>query len=194
MKLFAILLIGIVLINLWYQSQMRVKVTKILTPQELKTNTKVPLNLHQAPVTAQALQAYFRPTPSEAKTLASAQLKDHLKKITLISLWASWCSTCKEEFPEIERLYQDWQELGFGVISINSDSAKDTQKALDFFKNLDLNFPLFLDPNNEFIEQFSVQVLPTHFLVTETGEVLIMLEGATQWQSQKIKNLIKPHL
>ncbi len=163
MKLVAILLIGIVVLNLWYQSQLRVKITKITTKDELIEN--------------------IGPTPFEP----------HLKKVNLISFWATWCTSCKTEFPEIQKLHQKWKDKGFEVISVNCDQEEDSTKATEMYKGYGLKFPLFFDPENIFVEKFELEVLPSHLLVDAQGNILLKMEGATQWQSSKIQSLIQEH-
>lgn len=164
MKLSAVLLIGLVLLNLWYQSQLRVKITKITTKDELFED--------------------IGPTP----------FSPHFKKINLISFWATWCTSCKTEFPEMEKFYKKWKDKGFQILSVNCDQESDSTKATEMFKSFNLSFPLFFDPENIYVKQFELEVLPSHLLVDENGKVILKMEGATQWQSSQIQALITEHL
>lgn len=190
MKFAAVILIGIVLLNLWYQSKLRVKVTKITTKEELKGHPGQFVNLNSSPKLMGPFKAYQKDLPE----YKNGNPLKHLKKVTLISLWASWCNSCKDEFPEMQKLFGLWQNQGFQILSLNVDEANKMPLALDMFKSFDLSFPLFFDPQKQYISELGVEVLPTHFLVSESGEILMRMEGATQWQSPEIKKLIQDFL
>src|SRR5690606_11548984 len=61
------------------------------------------------------------PTP-DGKTLA---LTDVLKnnKLTLIDFWASWCKPCRIENPNVVRVYNQYKDQGFTVLSVSLDRA-----------------------------------------------------------------------
>ena len=68
---------------------------------------------------------------AEIKTLdgKTVNLQDYAKngKITVISLWATWCSPCKKELDAIAEIYPDWQEeYDMELVAITID----TQRAL----------------------------------------------------------------
>lgn len=222
MKLVAVVLIGIVLLNLWYQSQLRVKITKITTKEQLAETNSI-LNILDLPIVTNSLDFYPTPkaeTPNSTLeatqkksslkeeadfksttlkevadiVLNQATLKAKLKKVNLISFWATWCPTCKTEFPEIKDLQDKWQKNDFQVLSINCDTEDMKTEALNMFKSFNLNFPLFFADEQEASNQFQLEVLPSHLLVNEDGEILLRFEGATQWTSKKIQTLIEEHL
>lgn len=190
MKLAAVLLIGIVVLNLWYQSKLRVRVTKITTKEELKGEPGQFINLNSSPKLVGPFEFYQKNAPDHK----TGNPIKHLKKVNLISLWASWCTSCKDEFPQMQNLFTNWQDQGFQILSINTDAEDKIPLAVDMYKSFNLEFPLFLDPKKQFINELEVRVLPTHFLVSESGEILLRMEGATQWQSSHIQDLIKEHL
>jgi len=39
-------------------------------------------------------------------------------KLTLVDFLASWCAPCRHEIPNIIKLYNQYKDRGFGVISI----------------------------------------------------------------------------
>lgn len=192
MKLSAVLLIGIVLANLWLQSQLRVKITKITTKEQLFDNTEAS-NLNIPEVQNTAL-SYYHSTPQAPENIGVMPLTAQLKKVNLISFWATWCTTCKTEFPQIQKLYEQWQDQGFQVLSVNCDQGPSTEEPLNMFKSFNLSFPVFFDSENLLVRLLQLEVLPTHLLVSETGEILLKMEGATQWKSSQIQNLIQEHL
>jgi len=35
------------------------------------------------------------------------RLQRHKGEVVLVNIWATWCAPCREEMPELERLYQE---------------------------------------------------------------------------------------
>ena len=71
-------------------------------------------------------------------------LKDFRGKIVFLNFWASWCEPCREEMPEMEKLYQEFKAKNFVVVAIAVKDRK--QDTLDFVKEFKITFPIGLDP------------------------------------------------
>ncbi|MEI7595358.1 MAG: TlpA disulfide reductase family protein [Bacteroidota bacterium] len=46
-------------------------------------------------------------------------------KYVLIDFWASWCSPCRKENPNVVKLYADFKDKGFEIIGVSLDRSKD---------------------------------------------------------------------
>jgi thiol-disulfide isomerase/thioredoxin len=42
-------------------------------------------------------------------------------KITLIDFWASWCKPCREETPNMKKVYDTFHDQGFNIIGVSTD-------------------------------------------------------------------------
>jgi thiol-disulfide isomerase/thioredoxin len=91
------------------------------------------------------------------------------KKYILIDFWASWCSPCRKEIPNLKKLYKKYASKGFEIISISTDKKEaDWEKAL---KEEKLTWPNFLDTKSAG-KAFNVKSIPAMFLVDDKGIVL----------------------
>lgn len=50
------------------------------------------------------------------------QLSDFQGKVTLLDFWASWCVPCRQENPNLVRLYQKYKDLGFTIYGVSLDN------------------------------------------------------------------------
>ena len=88
------------------------------------------------------------------------------KKYILIDFWASWCGPCRKEIPNLKKLYAQYADKGFQIVSISIDKKEaDWTKAL---KEEQLQWPNFLDTEGV-AELYKVKFVPTMYLVDEQG-------------------------
>lgn len=91
------------------------------------------------------------------------------KKYTLIDFWASWCSPCIKEIPNLKNLYSKYSDKGFEIISISIDEKEDdwTKKS----KEVELPWPSFLDKET-IAAQYKVKVVPTMYILDSNGVII----------------------
>ena len=58
----------------------------------------------------------------EGKGLSLTSLRG---KYILIDFWASWCGPCRRENPNVVRMYQEYKDKGFDILSVSLDNNKD---------------------------------------------------------------------
>ncbi len=87
----------------------------------------------------------------------------------LLNFWASWCTPCQEELPEIQKFHQKYQDRGFSVVGINID--KKEGKAAKFSQRFGLTFPVALDPESATIREYKGRSMPISYLVDRNGVI-----------------------
>jgi peroxiredoxin len=134
-----------------------------------------------------ALQSDFSTVPVQVDfpapelTLTDIQgeqhsLADYRGQVVLVNLWATWCPPCKEEMPALQALYNKYVEDGFVIIAINDGDP--TPDVLQFVKDYQLTFPVWLDPTYIATEQaFKTLNLPSSFVIDRNGTVRLMWVG-----------------
>lgn len=60
------------------------------------------------------------PTP-EGDTLS---LEDYRGKYLLIDFWASWCGPCRQENPNVRRMYAAYKDKGFEILGVSLDRSE----------------------------------------------------------------------
>lgn len=106
----------------------------------------------------------------------SHSLTDYRGQVVLINLWATWCIPCTKEMPALQSFYNKYEQHGFVVIAINDGDPR--QDVLQFAKDYDLTFPIWLDPTYIATEQaFKTMNLPSSFVINRDGIVQFMWVG-----------------
>lgn len=55
-------------------------------------------------------------------------------KVTIINFWATWCPPCLKEFPDIIRLYNDYNEKGLDVVAVSMNEPDEMEDIADFLE------------------------------------------------------------
>jgi peroxiredoxin len=53
------------------------------------------------------------------------QLSSLRGKVVLIDFWASWCAPCRQENPNVVKLYQQYHPKGFEILGVSLDRGKE---------------------------------------------------------------------
>ncbi|RLQ96168.1 peroxiredoxin family protein [Falsibacillus albus] len=88
-------------------------------------------------------------------------------KKVILNFWATWCSPCKMEMPELEKFYQKLPENTV-ILAINIDSTGDVES---FSKKYGITFPILLDKNNAVNEKYGVLTIPMSYLIDGKGVI-----------------------
>lgn len=110
------------------------------------------------------------------------KLSDYKGKAVFINFWATWCPPCKEELPDIEALYNEYNLNQDEVIFLgitnpssaeyphNQDSEKDDIKA--FIEDNGYTFPILFDETGEVFQNYGISSFPTTFLIDKEGNIV----------------------
>ena len=50
--------------------------------------------------------------PTVGEDIVQKVVQPHRGRVVILNLWATWCGPCREEFPDLVRLYRRKQKLG----------------------------------------------------------------------------------
>lgn len=112
----------------------------------------------------------------------SHSLSDYKGKTIFLNFWATWCPPCKAEMPEIQSLYEDWEEnagdlIVLGVAAPNSGQEGDIAHITEFLDKNGYTFPVLMDETGALFYQFGITAFPTTFMITEDGKVFGYVSG-----------------
>ena len=102
------------------------------------------------------------------------------KKTVVVSYWASWCGPCKVELPELREFYKRYHkaDANFEILAISIDEEKaDAEKYAAAEK---LPFPVLFDPQSKTADAYSVEGIPTLFVINKDGKIAHAHAGLVQ--------------
>jgi peroxiredoxin len=90
-------------------------------------------------------------------------------QVVLINFWASWCGPCRQEMPELNKLYEKYKKLGFIILGVNVE--EDETAALRIIEEDKIGFPVLFDSENKVSKLYNVDAMPTTVLVARNGSM-----------------------
>jgi len=129
------------------------------------------------PVTVNAAQAGDRaPAFQLADVNGSPVSLESLKgNVILLAFWAPWCLSCREEFPELDRLNRIYRDKGFIVVGIAVDATAERLAA--FLKKRPVGFPVVLDTRGDTAEAYRFSGLPALYLIGRDSIIRYVHQG-----------------
>jgi thiol-disulfide isomerase/thioredoxin len=94
---------------------------------------------------------------------------------TLINVFASWCTPCREEFPDLSKAATALRARGVDVVGI--DQAEPAASALSVSKQYDLQYPIYLDGDLVSQHLLGARVIPETVSVDPAGIVRSIHSG-----------------
>lgn len=88
--------------------------------------------------------------------------------VVLINFWATWCDTCKEEMPALQRLYDSKKsDPNFKLVTILYNDEPMT--AIRYMKENGLSLPLFIDIDGSAAVAYGLTGVPETYVVGKKG-------------------------
>lgn len=110
-------------------------------------------------------------------------------QVVLINFWASWCGPCRQEMPELDKLYSKYKKLGFVILGINVE--ENTAEALKIIADDKISFTILFDTENKVSQLYDVRAMPTSVLVSRNGNMRYLHSGYKPGDISKYKKWVK---
>jgi thiol-disulfide isomerase/thioredoxin len=97
----------------------------------------------------------------------------------MVNFWATWCDPCREEFPDLVKVDNDYRGKGLNFIAISLDDVSDIKSAVpQFLKEMKATMPVVLlnvndpEPAIKVVDATWNGQLPATFLYDKDGKVI----------------------
>jgi len=90
-------------------------------------------------------------------------------KVVVVNFWATWCPPCRKEMPDLDALYQRFENEGLVILAISDESV---DKVRPFIAEKNISYPILLDPGRKVNELFQVEGIPKSFVYNRDGKLV----------------------
>ncbi|GGL73115.1 hypothetical protein GCM10010129_16000 [Streptomyces fumigatiscleroticus] len=132
------------------------------------------------------------------KTVDGKQLDvaEYKGKIVVLNVWGSWCSPCRAEAKNLEKVYQDTKDQGVQFVGINTRDTS-TGPAEAFEKEQGITYPSLYDPTGKLMLRFdkgtlNPQAIPSTLIIDRDGKVAARTLQALS--EEKLRKMLDPFL
>lgn len=122
-------------------------------------------------------------------------LSDYKGKTVFLNFWATWCGPCRNEMPEIQKLYEEYQAkedkdvviLGIAAPDLGGEASEDEIKA--FLEENGYTYPVVMDTTGEIFTSYGISAFPTTFMIDKDSNVYGYVSG--QLSEDVMRNIIE---
>lgn len=96
-------------------------------------------------------------------------------KYVLLDFWASWCQPCRQENPNVVKVYNQYKAKNFTVLGVSLDRPNGKEDWLKAIKDDGLAWNQVSDLqfwNNQVAALYGVRSIPGNFLIDPTGKII----------------------
>jgi thiol-disulfide isomerase/thioredoxin len=127
-------------------------------------------------------------------------LKVRNGKVLFLNVWATWCIPCREEFPDIVKLFRKYKKDKIDFVGISADFPDEIEsKVIPFLQDQKVDFPIYVqnfEHQEDLINRLNPEwsgALPATLLYNDRGELIKFMLGKQSYQQFKevIDTLLK---
>ncbi len=111
----------------------------------------------------------------------------------VVNLWATWCAPCREEMPQLEKLYPELLSSGVDLIGISVEVEDARRKVASFLTRLGISYPVFTADESSLELLYSGDRLsvPITFILDEDFRIAEILSGWNAHSEARLHSLLK---
>lgn len=122
----------------------------------------------------------------------SIRLRDYKGKVVLLNFWATWCSPCRAEIPELIKWQRQYAKAGLQIIGITYP-PQTRSEIRQFARQHRINYPIIQGTNELKSYLTASDTLPWTVVLDAAGNVHSSIEGILYEDefAEKIKPLLR---
>lgn len=114
------------------------------------------------------------------ETITLADLKG---QVVFLNFWATWCSPCKAEMPEMERFHKEMGDK-VRILAVGAERKESPKQLAAFAQALELTFPIAHDEGVA-AAAYRVSGIPTSFFIDKDGVIQVRHTGLLNFDQMK---------
>lgn len=138
------------------------------------------------------ISLYLLPAARADDTAENFDLQDYRGKVVWVDFWASWCTPCRRSFPWLNKVQEEYRDLGLVIVGINLD--RENRLAEEFLQETPAQFPIVFDPDGQLAREFEVLGMPSSYLIDRDGQIVTSHIGFKQAKMEEYEASIRATL
>jgi peroxiredoxin len=106
--------------------------------------------------------------------------------LTMVNVWATWCTSCGEEMADLEALHREFADRGLRIVAVSIDAGS-SARVQRFVERERLTFPVAHDPEARIQRLYNVVGVPSTYLVGRDGRLLWQQVGGIHGAVKKVR-------
>ena len=108
-------------------------------------------------------------------------------KVVMINFFTFFCGPCREEMPDLNKIYQENKDKGYQTLGIALSS--DPTQIRFLVKQLGLTYPVLNGTDKVSTDYGNVVVVPTTFILDKQGNIVHKIEGTRK--KEELEKMIR---
>lgn len=109
--------------------------------------------------------------------------------VIMLNFWATWCNPCRVEMPKLQKIYQQYKDIGFLILGVNID--KNSVKAAKMARDLGAKFPILFDKTQKVSKLYSIKAMPMTILIDRDGKIRYLYQGYKAGYEEKYAKAVR---
>ncbi|MBC7263773.1 MAG: TlpA family protein disulfide reductase [Chloroflexi bacterium] len=119
------------------------------------------------------------------------RLSDLRGHAVLLNFWATWCSPCRAEMPDLQAIHEEYGDDGLVILAANINEPKEGVQ--EFVTHYSLTFRILLDSSGQVARLYQVRGIPTTFFIDRDGIIRDRVVGGPM-RREYIASKVRPLL
>ena len=122
-------------------------------------------------------------------------LSQYKGKTIFLNFWGTWCPPCRAEMPDIQKLYEEFDQEGedalviLGVAAPNLGKEKSEDGIKTFLEENGYTYPVLMDTDAELFQTYGISSFPTTFMIDRDGNLFGYATG--QLSEETMRSIIQ---
>ena len=99
----------------------------------------------------------------------SVTLSDFRGQPVFINFWATSCPPCREEMPDMEKVYQEYKDTGLVIIGV--DLGESVSTVQEFVEDNGYSWIFVIDKDGKATQDYRVTTIPKSVFVDKDGRI-----------------------
>ena len=125
----------------------------------------------------------------------SHTLSDYAGRTVFLNFWATWCPPCRNELPDIQKLYEEYQAMEdpdvviLGIAAPGYGREQDEAGIAEFLEENGYTYPVLMDPGGKVLLEYGITSYPTTYMIDADGNLFGYVVG--QMSENMMRSIIE---